>query len=132
MTGIKDTHKLDTLFLSGSRKDGSLPFQKIYNMKDYDYLSLIVEISPQYQSCFEEIKDYEKVCRLYDVGDQKGILEFMLQWDYGEDTSDTQIELDKYEDVLIETDTHILAICESENFGWQGDAFFLYRKDKKK
>ena len=25
MTGIKDTHKLDTLFLSGSRKDGSLP-----------------------------------------------------------------------------------------------------------
>jgi len=56
----------------------------------------------------------------------------MLQWDYGEDTSDTQTELDKYEDVLIETDTHILARCESKNFGWQGDAFFLYRKDKKK
>lgn len=29
-------------------------------MKDYDYLSLIVEISPQHQSCFEEIEDYEK------------------------------------------------------------------------
>ena len=52
--------------------------------------------------------------------------------DYGEDISDTQTELDKYEDVLIETDTHILARCESKNFGWQGDAFFLYRKDKKK
>lgn len=51
---------------------------------------------------------------------------------YGEDTSDTQTELDKYEDVLIETDTHILAKCESRNFGWQGDAFFLYRKDKNK
>lgn len=101
-------------------------------MKDYDYLSLIVEISTQHQSCFEEIENYEKVCRLYDVGDQNGILEFMLQWDYGEDAADTQIELDKYEDVLIETDTHILAICESKNFGWQSDAFFLYRKDKKK
>jgi hypothetical protein len=52
--------------------------------------------------------------------------------DYGEDTSDTQTEIDKYEDVLIETDTHILARCESKNFGWLGDAFFLYRKDKKK
>lgn len=101
-------------------------------MKDYDYLSLIVEIYPQHQSCFEEIEDYEKVCRLNSVGDQNAILEFMLQWDYGEDTSDTQTELDKYEDVLIETDTHILARCESKNFGWQGDAFFLYRKDKKK
>ena len=100
-------------------------------MKDYDYLSLIVEISPQRQSCFEEIEDYEKVCRLNSVGDQNAILEFMLQWDYGEDTSDTQTELDKHEDVLIETDTHILARCESKNFGWQGDAFFLYRKDKK-
>lgn len=101
-------------------------------MKDYDYLSLIVEISPQHQSCFEEIENYEKVCRLNSAGDQNAILEFMLQWDYGEDTSDTQTELDKYEDVLIETDTHILARCESKNFGWQGDAFFLYRKDKKK
>ena len=39
-------------------------------MKDYDYLSLIVEISPQHQSCFEEIEDYENVCRLNSVGDQ--------------------------------------------------------------
>lgn len=28
MTGTKDTHKLDTLFLSGSQKDGSLPSNK--------------------------------------------------------------------------------------------------------
>ncbi len=36
MTGIKDTHKLDTLFLSGSRKDGSLPSNKnIYNYEEY-------------------------------------------------------------------------------------------------
>lgn len=27
MTGIKDTHKLDTLFLSGSRKDGTRPLK---------------------------------------------------------------------------------------------------------
>lgn len=101
-------------------------------MKDYDYLSLIVEISPQHQSCSGDIRDYEYVCRLDCVGDHNEILEFMLQWDYGEDTSDTQTELDKYEDVLIETDTHILAKCESRNSGWQGDAFFLYRKDKKK
>lgn len=33
--GIKDTHKLDTLFLSGSRKDGSLPSKKIYNYEEY-------------------------------------------------------------------------------------------------
>lgn len=57
---------------------------------------------------------------------------YWQQVDYGEDTSDTQTEIDKYEDVLIETDTHILARCESKNFGWLGDTFFLYRKDKKK
>ena len=34
MTGIKDTHKLDTLFLSGSRKDGNL-LTKIYNYEEY-------------------------------------------------------------------------------------------------
>lgn len=101
-------------------------------MKDYDYLSLIIEISPQKQSSPEDVEDYEKVCKLDGDGDHNAILEFMLQWDYGEDTSDTQTELDKYEDVLIETDTHILARCKSKNFGWQGDAFFLYRKDKKK
>lgn len=53
-----------------------------------------------------------------------------MQWDYGEDTTDTQEELDKYEYVLVENDTHILARCDSKHFGWQGDAFFLYRKDK--
>ena len=38
ITSIKDTHKLDTLFLSGSRKDGSLPSNKkiyIYNYEEY-------------------------------------------------------------------------------------------------
>lgn len=56
----------------------------------------------------------------------------MGQWDYGEDTSDTQTELDKYEEALVETDEHILARCLSKYFGWQGDAFFLYRKNTNK
>lgn len=100
-------------------------------MKDYDYLSLIVEISSQTQWCSSDIDDYEKVCQMNRNGNYQGIFDYMMQWDYRGDTTDTQEELDKYEYVLVENDTHILARCDSKHFGWQGDAFFLYRKDKR-
>lgn len=45
-------------------------------MKDYDYLSLIIEISPQKQSSPEDVEDYEKVCKLDGDGDHNAILEF--------------------------------------------------------
>lgn len=99
-------------------------------MKDYDYLSLIVEISPQHLESPEAIEEYNIVCHFNAEGKFQNILFFMLQWDYGEDTSDITKTLDYYEEVLIESDTHILARCESKNFGWQGDAFFLYRKER--
>lgn len=99
-------------------------------MKDYDYLSLIVEISPQTLRCASDIDDYEKVLQMNANGDFQGIFNYMMQWEYYEDTSDTQDNLDKYEKPILETDRHILARCDSKNFGWQGDAFFLYRKDK--
>ena len=98
-------------------------------MKNYDYLSLIVEISPQHLESPEAIEDYNVVRNLNAEGKFHNILDFMLQWDYGEDASDVTKSLDYYEDILQETDTHILTRCESKNFGWQGDAFFLYRKE---
>lgn len=98
-------------------------------MKDYDYLSLIVEISPQHLESPEAEEDYRIVCNFNEKGRFQNIMDFMLQWDYGEDTSDVTEALDYYEDILLESDTHILARCESKNFGWQGDAFFLYRKE---
>lgn len=100
-------------------------------MKDYDYLSLVVEISPQTQRCPEDVNDYDHVCELYENNDNKAIYEFMMQWEYFEDTSDTQKELDKFESIILQTGRHILAVCESSDFGWQGDAFFLYRKEKR-
>lgn len=99
-------------------------------MNDYDYLSLIVEISPQTQREPADIQNYESVSRLYDRGFFRDMLNFMCLWDYGEDVSETQSELDKFDEVLVETDNHILTICKSKNFGWTGNAFFLYRKDK--
>ncbi len=106
--------------------------QNTNRMKDYDYLSLVVEISPQKQMSVVDRIDYERCCRWNENGSYADMLLYMGQLDYGEDTSDTQEELDKYEDVLAETNRYILARCESKHFGWQGDAFFLYRKDKNK
>lgn len=100
-------------------------------MKDYDYLSLIVEISPQKQVSVADRLDYQRCCRYNEFGFYTDILDYMKQRDYGEDTSDIQKELDKYEEVLVETNRYILARCESRHSGGRGDAFFLYRKDKK-
>lgn len=61
-------------------------------------------------------------------GDFQGIFNYMMQWEYYEDTSDTQDKLDKYEEPIMETDRHILARCESKNFGWQGRCFLSLQK----
>lgn len=97
-------------------------------MGNYDNLFLIVEISPQHLESPEAIEDYSIVCQFNAEGKFQNILDFMLQWDYGEDTFDVTETLDYYEDILLESETHVLTRCESKNYGWQGDAFFLYRK----
>lgn len=130
--GTKDARRVRYLILIWQLERQQPTFKIRLDMKDYDYLSLIVEISPQKQVGVADRLDYERCCRWNEYGFYTDILDYMKQWDYGEDTSATQKELDKYEEVLVETNRYILARCESKYFGWQGDAFFLYRKDKNK
>lgn len=97
--------------------------------KNYDYLSLIVEISPQTCTSPDDENDYNEVYDRVGNAEYDRALEYMEQWDYGEDTADRVNEIDKCERILIETDEYIITVCDSEHFGHQGDAYFLYRKD---
>lgn len=89
----------------------------------------IVEFSPQTLFSSEDIKDYERVCEMYDNCDYDGIFNYAMQWEYWENTSLTYDYIDTYEETLVETATHILTVCPSKHFGHQGNAFFLYRKE---
>ena len=63
----------------------------------------------QLQKILDEILE-DKNANLTPKNLKKGVTCLGIKGNYyGEDTSDKQTELDKYEDVLIETDTHILA-----------------------
>lgn len=100
------------------------------SVRNYDYLSLVSSFTPDNsQQCDEDMADYDYLCEKYKDGDYDAIMNHMLQWDDGGSVSDTYKEIDKYERILKETDTHILTVCPSKYFGWTGDAFFLYRKD---
>lgn len=90
--------------------------------------SLVVEMSPQTLHSQEGIDDYNTVNDYIENGDYKSAFNYMMQWEQGNDYGQGE-PLDRYDEILYDDGNNVLVKCDSKHFGYQGDAYFLYRKE---
>ena len=72
--------------------------------------------------------DMETLNQMYDNNDYQGMLDYLAQWDYGEDSGgEIYDDVQQYDDVLLETPEYILVTVDPIHY-WGDRAYGLYVK----
>lgn len=94
--------------------------------KDYAKLQEVIWVDGS--SGRGDENDMETLNQMYDNNDYQGMLDYLAQWDYGEDSGgEIYDDVQQYDDVLLETPEYILVTVDPIHY--MGDrAYGLYVK----
>lgn len=93
-----------------------------------DYAKLQEVIWCDSDRCANDEGMMDELNQMYDDGNYKGMIDYLAQWDYGnENGGEMYDDLQEYDDVLEETDRYILVTVDPRHY-WGDRPFGLYVK----